>query len=493
MNIHLENESSDTQRKKAIILLSDGNTHLLNGPRTLEESNKELESTLKSLSDENIPVYSIGLNYDGTLDKNELEKISTKTNGKSYETNTSDNLITIISDIFSDIYKLGGTNCEIKNGDVEINIKNNSIFYANIIIQSKLGVQELNPILTSPDGKNVSLTNNDNVKMTDTGSYILIKLIYPENGKWNLHLTNADASNCTVTQLDFYSIYIKQNIQSSATVGETIQIEASLNDNNGAVNDTDLLRTITMTATVSNGKDNTDIVLKRASNGRYVGEFTMDTAGEYTIQTKAVSEKFEKESTVAKITIQTAPESRIESEPSYVPEPQPSQTEDTSSDSTMVLMTIVVVVIVAVLACIIVYVIVKTIIANGKTRPHNEVQPQPKPEPQPPRPLPPEKPLNLPKPTDPEYVEIPDLEHAPLETLIKKGAEDPFNMKAENYQADPSLEALIKKGADDPFNVKAEDYQVDPSLAALIKTGGKGLDDKVSLEKDEPPEDDDTY
>ena len=61
-----------------------------------------------------------------------------------------------------------------------------------------------------------------------------------------------------------------------------------------------------------------------------------------------------------------------------------------------------------------------------------------------------------------------------LNSIIKKGTDDPFQMKAEDYQTDPSLEALIKKGADDPFNMKAEDYQTDPSLEALIR---KGSDD----------------
>ena len=58
-----------------------------------------------------------------------------------------------------------------------------------------------------------------------------------------------------------------------------------------------------------------------------------------------------------------------------------------------------------------------------------------------------------------------------LNSIIKKGTDDAFSMKADDYEVDPALAALIRKGGDDPFNSKAEDYQVDPALAALIKTG----------------------
>ncbi|MDD6489561.1 MAG: VWA domain-containing protein [Clostridia bacterium] len=303
MNIHSENKNTDSKRKKAVILLSDGNTYLKKSSRTLEEAQKEMDSTLNTLNDRNIPVYSIGLNCDGTLDKTELEKISDTTNGKTYETTTSDDLISIISDIFSDIYRLNGTKCEIQEGNVTINVKDNSVFYVNVIIQTKLSKEELSPVLTSPDGKKVSLENNNNIKLTSTGSYTLIKMIYPDSGKWNLHLNKANSDNCTVTQLDFYQIYIKQQINKTAVIGETVKIESSLNDINGVVDDYDLLKTIEMTAIVNYPDGDKEIPLIRKSDGVYTGEFTVDSEGEYTVKTKATSKTFEKESNATTITV----------------------------------------------------------------------------------------------------------------------------------------------------------------------------------------------
>lgn len=477
MNIHAQNKNADSNRKKVIILLSDGNTYLENGPRTLAEANKEMNSTLNTLKSKNIPVYSIGLNYDGTLDKKELQKISKSTNGKSYETTTSDKLITIISDIFSDIYKLNGTNCEIKDGNVKINVKDNSVFYVNVIIKSKFSKKELNPVLTSPDGKEVLLTNNNNIKLTSTGSYTLIKLIYPDSGTWNLHLDNANSDNCTITQLDFYSIYIKQKINKTATVGDSVKIEASLNDMNGVVDDCDLLTTIEMTTVVSGKDGDKEISLIRQNDGIYTGEFTVDSEGEYTVKTTATSKTFSKESTTAKINVKLKPEESIISEPS-TPE---SDTNDDMSIFTIII-TIISIVIVSLLLTIIIVVIARAIIKSKTEYVKEEPAPQPtKPQPQPTKPIPP-----APKPKEPDYVDIPLIEHGSLESLIKKGPEDAFNTKASDYKADENLEKLIKSGESGlsdnvQNNTNINKTEQSPDKVNLNKTSQPS--DKVNLNK----------
>ncbi|MGN1457074.1 MAG: VWA domain-containing protein [Acutalibacteraceae bacterium] len=471
MNIHSQNQNTDNNRKKAIILLSDGNTYLENGPRTLAEANKEMNSTLKTLNSRNIPVYSIGLNYDGTLDKKELQKISKETNGKSYETTTSDDLITIISDIFSDIYKLNGTNCEIKDGNVKIKVKDNSVFYVNVIIKSKFSKAELNPVLTSPDGKKVSLTNNDNIKLTGTDSYTLIKMIYPESGTWNLHLDKANSDNCTITQLDFYSIYVKQKINKTAAIGESVIIEASLNDIQGLVKDDDLLKTIEMTTIISGNNEEKTISLTRKSNGVYTGEFTPDSEGEYTVKTKAISKTFEKESTATKINVKLKVAS-VTSEPSNT-----EVTDNSGFYSTLLI------IISAVIISFLLMIIIFTVIRVLKRR-QTEYLDEPPATPQPPKPQP--QPIKSvtpsPKPKDPEYVDIQLIEHDALENLIKKGPDNAFNKNADNYKADTTLESLIKKGPEDAFNTKASDYKTDENLEKLIK---KGSDDPFNAKLDE--------
>ena len=83
------------------------------------------------------------------------------------------------------------------------------------------------------------------------------------------------------------------------------------------------------------------------------------------------------------------------------------------------------------------------------------------------------------------------MEHAPLEELIKRGADNSFNKNADEFETDHDLEKIVKKGTDDAFNMSSADsYSVDPSLAALIKTGGDGLEGN-GIQKEEPQEETD--
>lgn len=101
-----------------IILLSDGK----NDPeRSQDESLNDLKNALEICKSKGYPVYTIGLNYNGTVDKTQLGDISSSTGGKNYITNTASDLPAILTDIYADNSKLkvqdGGT---IKaNGDFQ--------------------------------------------------------------------------------------------------------------------------------------------------------------------------------------------------------------------------------------------------------------------------------------------------------------------------------------------------------------------------------------
>lgn len=91
-----------------------------------------------------------------------------------------------------------------------------------------------------------------------------------------------------------------------------------------------------------------------------------------------------------------------------------------------------------------------------------------------------------PKTDNPRFVEVPLLEHDPLEQLIRTGPEDAFRQNTDHYEVDPSLASIIKRGVDDPFQQNADSYEVDPSLAALIRSGG----DQVGVGVEEETYDD---
>ena len=87
----------------------------------------EMKETLAKLKERHIEVYCVGLNVDGSFDKKDIEKISAATGGKAYEIDGSEKLTNTISDIFANISDMNGIDREIKNGQIELEIKDSSI------------------------------------------------------------------------------------------------------------------------------------------------------------------------------------------------------------------------------------------------------------------------------------------------------------------------------------------------------------------------------
>lgn len=460
-----ESTHENEYRRKAIVLLSDGNTDLPKGPRTVKESKAEMDKTLTALSEKNVPVYSIGLNCDKSLDKKEIDNISGKTGGKSYVTTNSDELTSIISDIFSNISEMNGIDCEIDDGNVKFEIKDSSVFYVNIIIRSKLSVNDLKPELTAPDGSQVDIKQNEEIKVTSTKSYTLLKIMYPQEGVWNMHLQKANKDNCSVKQLNFYSIFVRQDIDKDVSVGDILKISACLSDGKGVINDKDLLSTVEMTATVELNDEKRTVNLKKGTDGMFTGALKTDKTGAARITTEAVCERFTKVSSASFVSI-TEPVTEIR-----------ETTEEKEKQEEM-METIKKIIIGVVIGVLVVVVIIIAVIGMKQKKEKaligsvRHVEEAPKPKPQKAAPVK----TYVPKEQEPEAVSYTVLKHDKLENLIGKGTDDAFSTaNADQFQADASLEGLIRKGTDDAFSTKnADQYQTDQSLESLIR---KGTDD----------------
>lgn len=289
-------EKADKSRNRAIILLSDGNTYLYGSSRTTEASKKELKSDIETLSKKGIPVFSIGLNADGSLDKKEMEDIASKTGGLSFIPSSADSLPGVTAQIMAHYLNTEPVTPDFNDGNIDFNVDNKSIYSLYIHIFSNKSIKDINPILTAPSGYQISL-DGKNVKVTSTNSYTLIKLFSPDVGRWNLKLTGVTNKNCTVSLTTVYSIFLKQSVNPTSVTGGKTQITATLNNSKGQIDDSDLLKTLTVTAEIS-GAENKNVPLSNDGKGNFTGEFLVSNGGSYTIVTKAVSsdKKFNKES-----------------------------------------------------------------------------------------------------------------------------------------------------------------------------------------------------
>ncbi|MFD2875239.1 VWA domain-containing protein [Paenibacillus rhizoplanae] len=96
----LEN-GSDPGHEPMIVMLADGNNDLNEASgRKQSDSDKELKAAVEAAKQKGYPIYTIGLNADGKLNKNILAGLSSETGGKAFTTNSADDLPQILSEIF---------------------------------------------------------------------------------------------------------------------------------------------------------------------------------------------------------------------------------------------------------------------------------------------------------------------------------------------------------------------------------------------------------
>ncbi len=458
--LNSEKNSSDG-RKKIVILLTDGNTNVFTGGRSIADSKKELNDTLDLMYGEGVVAYAIGLNYDGLMSRDEIDNIAEKTNGMSFETARSIDLLGISSEIFGDIYDLKGTNLDIIDGKVEFEISDSSVFSVSIIIKTSVPSNELNPRLTAPSGDKVEIKDNEKVKLTSTSSYTMIKIFYPESGTWTLEMDKVSADNCVVTQMDFYSVYVEQIINEKNPIGQPVKIEASLRNNEGVVTDGDFLDAIKMRTVIKSDSGSEEVVELERNGYSFFGEWTPQVLGSYSVETVADAERFKKYSSSLRLKVIQPTEAS-----QSIDLTEESDTEDNNN---------IVILIVIISGVVVAGVVTVVCLATAKSRRRRKEQKEEeerirqealkrreeeqqrihqieeiREEDRQRREAERKAEASVKKQV---FVDYKVVEHASLDELIKKGPEDAFNAKAEDYKTDASLEALISKGPDNAFAV----------------------------------------
>ena len=100
--------------RKLIVFIGDGVTDLPNGPRTVAESEMELEELLKRAQDEKTVIYSVGMNGDGNANTSTIEMLASETGGMNYTVRSAGEADGVVSDI---IGLIGGAETTIINNN----------------------------------------------------------------------------------------------------------------------------------------------------------------------------------------------------------------------------------------------------------------------------------------------------------------------------------------------------------------------------------------
>ena len=252
-----------------IILFSDGK----NAPkRSIDESQKDINDTISELQQMKIPVYTVGLNYDGTVDKNQLTKIADETGGEVFITTNAQSLPLIWQEIFADKSKLkiingGSFTAEAVQHKLTMDIDNSNIAEANISIVSG---KPVTVNLIDPAGKPVSL-QSDNVYYSASNNYTMIKLLKPAKGKYNLEVKGTPGDNITVNYIFNCDFEIASNLDKFAAVkkGDAFHVNAYLTKDGDRVDDEEVYNDCTAKLLIENMAtgDKNEIALNKTSNG----------------------------------------------------------------------------------------------------------------------------------------------------------------------------------------------------------------------------------
>ena len=265
LNLLKEGDSFNGDRNPMIILLSDGNTDLPNGPRTVEESNAELTGTLNEAASLGVPIYSIGLNYDGKLDVDYMQNIASQTGGAFYNITTATDFNKYMTDIFGNVADgdLTGLNPNYIDGRyvTDFVIDNASVLMANIVILTDKGVSD--PQLIDPTGAVVPLDAEHGViVLTDTSdenkvsTYTILKIMYPAQGAWKVSVKGEADDAVQVNLLTTYDISFKLLNSRDPLAGNDINIYGKLVRADENITDSNLLSGATATCTIMDNKGN---------------------------------------------------------------------------------------------------------------------------------------------------------------------------------------------------------------------------------------------
>lgn len=304
---------TDKGNKPMIILFTDGYIET-RGSRTVEQSTNEVNEVLLGAKN-NYPIYTIGLNKSGRVDKDLIEKISEDTNALSYMTNNSEELPAIFNMIFADYIKsnildVGTVNADGENyNNVDIDIPNNSVSEANIIMLSNNSI--IDAKLVDPDGKEQKIGENNSIYFSTQGSYTMLKIIEPKQGKWQLMIKGIKGDQIKINLLYNYDISLKASMPSGTVLKKdtSIKLEGELLVNNQPLNDTNLMKDFNaeLKVTDSTGKLIETLPMKNTGTA-FTVDYTLPTTNtKLELQIDAAGAGFFRQSNIIDIEITNSP------------------------------------------------------------------------------------------------------------------------------------------------------------------------------------------
>lgn len=251
--------AQDVGNNKMILFFTDGKIDLPKGTPSEAEAEKQsreyAEGAIEAATKAGIPIYTIGLNVNGSVDTDLISKMSANTGAKNNIVTQAEELPSIFNSIFADfveteINEVG--DITISNADtyeeLPFDIPNDSVLEANIVMITS-GSGSLNDILlVEPDGTTVA-PDGKRVILTTSKNYNMLKIIGPMAGTWTLRVKGDQGCQVHVNLLFNYDVILKADYQPDED--GNLEVTASLEKNGALVSDEALYGQLTTVANVT--------------------------------------------------------------------------------------------------------------------------------------------------------------------------------------------------------------------------------------------------
>lgn len=305
----LEASGNDEDTKKAVILLSDGK----NEPeRSLDQCTSDTSAALEYARGKGYPIYTIGLNADGTVDSDLLNSLSASTGGKSYITSQASDLNSILQEIYTanTTSKIIDTGASFDSGNVSaaIQIPNDSVNEAIITV---MHTQPVTMSLTDPSGAAVNLPS-EGVSISESTTYSIIKLSNPSQGTWMLNVASSSGEMLTVNYVLSYKMKAALDVGSSEDVKrkDTVALSLYLTSNGEKVEDPEKYNDLNAQVFIydSSGELVEQIELEKDDTGTcFKGSCSFEKAGQYRVEGQLQGQIFYSASDPVYIDIENEP------------------------------------------------------------------------------------------------------------------------------------------------------------------------------------------
>ncbi|MDQ0048310.1 Mg-chelatase subunit ChlD [Paenibacillus polymyxa] len=283
-----------------IVILADGNNDFNKTTgRTESQSDQDMAQAVAEAKNNGVPIYTIGLNADGKLNKNKLADIAQQTGGKSFITSSADDLPKILSEIFASNLKLKVVPLQsiTANGDyqdVTVTVPNDSVLEANISIMSSKPVDAR---LIDPSGNTKPIPSSD-VLLSKSKSYSLIKLLKPVAGDWKLQVKGVQQDQIDINLVFNYDLELKMDAPSAKSYkkGDAVQIRSYLTSNSQQLQDQELyanMNAVLKVRDLDSGTTN-EVPLTNAGDS-FTGSYTIPDEHDYELTVRAEEKSFYRE------------------------------------------------------------------------------------------------------------------------------------------------------------------------------------------------------